>query len=61
VVLHINPSSIEIHACSNPSPIFPNIEKKIVRKKRKKIVHFKMVQCTAASASAKEKKENCSF
>jgi hypothetical protein len=36
-----------------------------VPKKRKKIVHFKMVQCTAAnanaSASAKEKKENCSF
>jgi hypothetical protein len=34
-----------------------------VPKKRKKIVHFKMVQCTAANASAraKEKKENCSF
>jgi hypothetical protein len=38
-------------------------------KKRKKIVQFKMVQCTAANASAsanasantKEKKENCSF
>jgi hypothetical protein len=37
--------------------------------KRKKIVHFKMVQCTAANASsnasanasAKEKKENCLF
>jgi hypothetical protein len=34
-----------------------------VPKKRKKIVHFKMVQCTAvnANASAREKKENCSF
>jgi hypothetical protein len=32
-----------------------------VPKKRKKIVHFKMVQCTAANASAKEEKENCSF